>query len=543
MHVDEAVHGVVLGRMLETGSYRYNPTDCHGPTLYYLAWPVLAAMGVHGLTDLEAWHLRMISAVVGAATLLSPVSAPFVYYQRYFIHEGLFILLSLLAVLFAWRFVHDVSRRNAVGLGLATGLLFATKETAPLVIMALLLAGIATRLSQSRKTKAPWDWDRKRLAGGLLLAAAVFFATFILFYSSFGANGRGLIDAASSVLRFTHRAGGEGHAKPGWTYLAWIFAPGFYAVPWSGWMIGLLGLAGVCARWGDPLVRLLNFYTLATLLLYSAIPYKTPWLELNILAPACLLAGVGAAAVYSRMNGRLGAVFHLAGALALFALAGETGRLCFENPADARNPLAYSPTVYDIENLVRTVKAISPKHDACIQVVSDDYWPLPWYLRRDYHLVRPIAGHPGASRAGLDRALFRAAAGSRRRRSLAGGKTMSPPSLPLHRFRQEHMTTTFEIQIAHENATYARQASLAAFQTTARLERLLTRYRDDSEISQLRSLAPGETLRLSVDTFSCLRLASEMQQMTRIPASGRKWIARGAKLKCSRRKGTAPVAN
>jgi len=91
---------------------------------------------------------------------------------------------------------------------------------------------------------------------------------------------------------------------------------------------------------------------------------------------------------------------------------------------------------------------------------------------------------------------------------------MSPPSLPLHRFRQEHMTTTFEIQIAHENATYARQASLAAFQTTARLERLLTRYRDDSEISQLRSLAPGETLRLSVDTFSCLRLASEMQQMT-----------------------------
>jgi FAD:protein FMN transferase len=91
---------------------------------------------------------------------------------------------------------------------------------------------------------------------------------------------------------------------------------------------------------------------------------------------------------------------------------------------------------------------------------------------------------------------------------------MSPPSLPLHRFRQEHMTTTFEIRIAHEDATYARQASLAAFQTTARLERLLSRYRDDSEVSQLRSLAPGETLRLSVDTFSCLRLASEMRQMT-----------------------------
>jgi len=87
-------------------------------------------------------------------------------------------------------------------------------------------------------------------------------------------------------------------------------------------------------------------------------------------------------------------------------------------------------------------------------------------------------------------------------------------SLPLHRFCQEHMTTTFEIRIAHEDAAYARQASLAAFQTTARLEKLLTRYRDGSEISQLRHLIPGETLRLSVDTFSCLQLACEMQQMT-----------------------------
>ena len=130
-------------------------------------------------------------------------------------------------------------------------------------------------------------------------------------------------------------------------------------------------------------MRLLAFYTLATFLLYSAIPYKTPWLELNILAPACLLAGVGASALYSRMNGRLRAVFYLACALVVFALARETGRLCFENPADPRNPLAYSPTVNDIENLVRAVNAASPKHDAYIMVISDDYWPLPWYLRHE----------------------------------------------------------------------------------------------------------------------------------------------------------------
>jgi len=98
----------------------------------------------------------------------------------------------------------------------------------------------------------------------------------------------------------------------------------------------------------------------------------------------------------------------------------------------------------------------------------------------------------------LDRAIFRTATGSARGRSLAGGKTVNSSSLPLHRFCQEHMTTTFEIRIAHEDAAYARQASLAAFQTTARLEKLLTRYRDGSEISQLRHLIPGETLRRSL---------------------------------------------
>ena len=91
---------------------------------------------------------------------------------------------------------------------------------------------------------------------------------------------------------------------------------------------------------------------------------------------------------------------------------------------------------------------------------------------------------------------------------------MNGPTLPIHRFREEHMTTTFEIQIAHEDVTYAWQAAQAAFQTTVRLEKLLSRYRDDSEVSQLRHLPEGETLRLNPETFSCLQVAAEMQRVT-----------------------------
>ena len=64
----------------------------------------------------------------------------------------------------------------------------------------------------------------------------------------------------------------------------------------------------------------------------------------------------------------------------------ETWLICFAHPADPRNPLAYSPTVPDIQELAARVGQLrkdDPRGAAnAIQVVSTDYWPLPWYLRR-----------------------------------------------------------------------------------------------------------------------------------------------------------------
>jgi uncharacterized protein (TIGR03663 family) len=411
MHTDEAVHGVILGEMLETGTYRYSPVDYHGPTLYYLTYPILRVLGLRSLSDLEEWHLRMVSAIIGSATILSlgfwasefgaivlwgagallAFSAPFVYYQRYFIHEGLFVLLSLLLLLTTWRFFRATTVQHGIWLGLVAGLFFATKETASLVVAALIIAGVVTWLWRfSFPEEEPQrHGEQKDFVPGLLWAIGLFLLIFIVFYSSFGANPHGLLDGASSFLRFTHRAEGEGHAKPWWTYLAWIFVPDFYTVPWSGWIIGVLGALGIYARGKELLVRFLALFTLTTLGIYSLIPYKTPWLELNILAPACLLAGIGIAFLIEKRSMGL-AIILLLSILVLPLLGLETNRLCFQHPADARNPLAYSPTVGDVENLVHTIDQIAAKspagHSLVIEVVSEDYWPLPWYLRHYAHV-------------------------------------------------------------------------------------------------------------------------------------------------------------
>jgi hypothetical protein len=45
MHHDEANQAVRFGILLETGEYRYDRHDHHGPTLYYLTLPFAWARG------------------------------------------------------------------------------------------------------------------------------------------------------------------------------------------------------------------------------------------------------------------------------------------------------------------------------------------------------------------------------------------------------------------------------------------------------------------------------------------------------------------
>src|ERR1043165_9193733 len=71
VHTDEAVNATILGRMLEGEVYRYNPWDGHGPTLFFLAWPVLAAAGFARFASLEIAALRGITVAVGIGNILA----------------------------------------------------------------------------------------------------------------------------------------------------------------------------------------------------------------------------------------------------------------------------------------------------------------------------------------------------------------------------------------------------------------------------------------------------------------------------------------
>jgi len=84
----------------------------------------------------------------------------------------------------------------------------------------------------------------------------------------------------------------------------------------------------------------------------------------------------------------------------------------------------------------------------------------------------------------------------------------------IHVFRHEAMATEFQVRIAGEKRAYAEQAAEASFMLLDRLEGMLSRFRETSEISQLARLRPGETLRLGEPAFACLKIAQQMEAAT-----------------------------
>ena len=82
-------------------------------------------------------------------------------------------------------------------------------------------------------------------------------------------------------------------------------------------------------------------------------------------------------------------------------------------------------------------------------------------------------------------------------------------------FQHEAMATYFEIVVAGQEQEYARQAAAAAFRELDRLETLLSRYVESSDISRANRLPRDGTITISHDTLECLLIAADVSIVTR----------------------------
>ena len=75
----------------------------------------------------------------------------------------------------------------------------------------------------------------------------------------------------------------------------------------------------------------LGIYALAIAVIYSAIPYKTPWLALNFWLPLAILAGFGGEWLWQKTMAIRGLFWIAAAGLGLL-LATDTWQRTFANP-------------------------------------------------------------------------------------------------------------------------------------------------------------------------------------------------------------------
>ncbi|MDQ3013748.1 MAG: TIGR03663 family protein, partial [Acidobacteriota bacterium] len=219
-HHDEGVNSYFLLNLAHSGNYKYDPTNYHGPTLYYFA---LVAVRIFGETDFAlrlspalfglltvamVWFLRRHLGKIGTlvAAFCLALSPCLVYYSRDFIHEMSFGCFSLGVVAGAWRYAESKKFKWLALAAISAGLLFTTKETAIVNAIVLLIAIICaavwdaarTLIGQRQFSPAALVRSLRRDTAVILpsldhLFAAIIIFVFIVvfFYSSVFTNAKG----------------------------------------------------------------------------------------------------------------------------------------------------------------------------------------------------------------------------------------------------------------------------------------------------------------------------------------------------------------
>lgn len=393
LHHDEGVNAFFLANLVRPPhTYRYDPANYHGPALYYLAW---VSAQLFGLTD---FALRFIPAIFGlltiafvlllrrplgdvgtiAAGVMLALSPGAVFHSRYFIHESILVWSTLGVVAACYKYLNG--RRGGWFLlaALAAAGMTATKETWIISAGVLICASVGTVL---------WCRWRGRVAalgpltlpgtGVILAGTVVFIGVNLLLYTSLFTNWAGAADSVRAFDVWT-QTGQVAHQQPWFAYVAWLAE---HELPLL--VLGLSGAGLAFWRGDDWFAVFVGLWGVGILAAYSLIPYKTPWLTLNVLPPLALSAGwlIDGLARIANATWRRSAI--VAGALIAAVMTYQTIALNFVSYDDERHGYVYAQTSRELLGLVDSIRDLigRTQERVPVLVMSPDHFPLSWYLR------------------------------------------------------------------------------------------------------------------------------------------------------------------
>jgi uncharacterized protein (TIGR03663 family) len=390
--------------------------------------------------------LRRNIGAVGALTAaaLIALSPGHVYVSRYFIHEAHFVFFTLGLVVAALRYWETTDPLYLMLSVISAALVFATKETAIITVIVLGLAWTVatvymwlTRWLRKRRTTEEWllaalfavscfalyktaqvfELKEKTVVFWAMLLIITFFSAAVnlrsgnerklwlyllaslplalvavtlfnvfndLFYSSFFTHWKGVDDALES-LKIWAKTGTKEHGHPWHTYIWWLIYEESPLI-----LLGTVGATLALILRRNRFAIFAGAWAFGTLLAYSLIPYKTPWLMLNFTVPLAIIAGYGVNEIYVRSRDGLARLPVLAVACAALAVcATQAVILNFYRYDDEKYPYVYAHTYREFIPLVNEINLLAKRagtgKGTGITITAPEYWPLPWYLREYEH--------------------------------------------------------------------------------------------------------------------------------------------------------------
>jgi uncharacterized protein (TIGR03663 family) len=402
-HSDEGVNGFFVNQLWERGYFIYSSQNYHGPLLFSLFQisEKLFGFGIHSLRAVTAlfslftvWII-LRTAVLGRyasffAAMALALSPGMIFFGRSAIHEPVFVFFQVLWMVGFMKLKERIDRQAI--LMFSAGLMGCVllKETFVIFGCSLLAAWAWIEISPGllgalgRRVDSPPRVGSEGVDGRFLLKTGIILiCLWVVFFAGFFHNRKGMTDFFVALIPWLKTGvGGSGHDKP---FSYWLDLMGRYE--WAA-LAGIVGAAaGVFSHsWK---MRAVSFFALVNSLVYSLIPYKTPWCIMDILWPFVLVSGYWFERAVIALHRKSVPAFLLILCVAAI-IVGHSAvvgyRLNYVNYTGPHEPYVYVQTKNDvtmIQELIRTKTRERPDfQNLKVQVNVKDPWPLPWLFSR-----------------------------------------------------------------------------------------------------------------------------------------------------------------
>lgn len=421
-HNDEGVNYFFVRDVLSKGLYNYSHENYHGPSYFYL---LTAFCHILGTSDLSIRLASAFSSLVLMALvyfsfnfisktsrllsiILLGVSTTFLYYSRYSIHETLLVLSCIMGLCFAYRWILFNKANDVLLFTFSIALSISTKETFIIHLAAMLGAlFICFPLKLIFQTLCK---SSKSISIGIFICLITIFA----FYSGSFQSIEGVRELFMGVPQWIGRGHSDvGHHKPFSYYYNVILRVEPFV------LLSILPLVDFFFRFIAWIYKsnnkkqlvlnffrngfnfevveeikasyLFSFYALASFIAYSYVPYKTPWLIINITVPAIIGLCIYLTTLIKTKSLYYANVLILVIVSCCYSLQynfkqdslGFFGQyLNSKGVVGEDNPLAYVHTSDGMVEISKKISAYAYAHPGSrILIAVTAYWPLPYYLR------------------------------------------------------------------------------------------------------------------------------------------------------------------